>query len=88
MNLQEKYKQAEKYAKQLGFHVWINYDTFVAEHRPTGVEVRADIKYGSQYTVEISWPSAGMPRPTNAQVKKHIEMVQKGLKVKEKLRRN
>jgi len=56
-----KYKKAEQLAKKLGAtKVWISYDTFLAEFGKSfygQVEVRADIKYGSVYDVEISGAS-------------------------------
>lgn len=83
------FKQAKKYAKQLGFdNVWSNeYGTFVAEYSHGRVDVRRDVRYGSQITIEIGWSSAGSPRPTDAQVKKFIQMLQNALKLKAHLKK-
>jgi len=68
----------EQAAKNYGFdNVWSSqYGTFVAEHRTARVEMRVDKKFGKM-VAEISWASAGTPRPTNDEVCKHIEMVGK-----------
>lgn len=86
--LMKKFKAAEKLAKRLGFDdVYISeYGTFIAEDRATTVNIRAEIRYGSQYTIEIGWASAGTPRPSDAKVKRHIKMLQNALKVKAVLR--
>lgn len=87
MDRTKKFREVKKYAKQLGFDV-VAYtgDTFSAENRNTRVSVYAYTQYGSKYTVDISWSSAGIPRPTNTEVKKVIKMLQNALKLKEKLK--
>ncbi len=84
----KKYKILEKKAKKMGFDrvYYDEYGMFVAEHTPTRLNVRRDERYGSQTYVEIGWSSAGTPRPSNAQVKKFIVMLQNALKLKEMLK--
>ena len=87
MDRTKKFEAAKKYAKQLGFErVWYNDDTFSAENVKTTISVRADTPYGGKYAVEISWASAGIPRPTTAEVKKFVKILQNALKLKEKLK--
>lgn len=87
MDRTKKFREVKKYAKQLGFDVVAHTgDTFSAENRNTKVSVYAYTQYGSKYAVEISWASAGIPRPTNAEVKMFVKMLQNALKLKEKLK--
>lgn len=86
--LLEKYKKAEKLAKNLGAtKVWISYDTFVATFGKTfygQVEVRADISYGSVYGVEIGGASFKFDNKRNCST--FIKNLQNAMKVYDILR--
>ena len=77
-------KEAEKYARSLGFdNVWSDDRiTFVAEHSPTRVAVRRDVRFSGEVTYEISWASTGTSRRDDKKVKTMIKMLQNALKLK------
>jgi len=88
MNKIEKFKAAAKYAKQLGFDdVGYDYDQFWARDMKTSVTVFLTPKSVTdrRMRLEISWSSAGTPRPTPAKVRQFIRMLQNALKLREKL---
>lgn len=78
VDMKKLFETLENAAKSYGFdRIWFNeYGTFVAEYSPSRIEMRVDEKYG-EIVAEISWASAGTPRPTDDEVCKHAEMVGK-----------
>jgi len=86
--LMKKYKKAEQVAKRLGAtRIWISDDTFVADFGQSffgKVEVRADIQYGSVYSVEIS--GASFHFDTTKKCATFIKNLQNAMKVKEALK--
>mgnify|MGYP007031186049 CR=1 FL=1 len=63
--------------------IWYNdYGNFVATCRKTNVEFRIDDRFGKS-VVDISYPSAGMPRPTEEQLYAHVEKIQRAINLKQ-----
>jgi len=84
----EKFKNAAKYARQLGFDDIVYSETsFKAEDTKTSVSVWAMPKsvFEKNMRIEISWASAETPRPTPAKIRRFIKMLQNALKLREKL---
>jgi len=80
--LKSKYRKAEALAKRLGASkVWISYETFTAtfgKHFYGQVEVRADVKYGNKYEVEITGASFNFNKLA---CKEFIKNLQNAMKV-------
>ncbi len=75
--MEKLFEKLEVVAKSYGFdRVWFNYRGFVAEYTPSSVEMIINERYGKM-VAEISWASAGTPRPTDDEVCKHANMVLK-----------
>ena len=73
------------YAKQLGFNdVKYTESSFKAEDTKTGIAVWAGTKYG-RWSVEVSRPSSGTPKPTSAKILRFIRMLQNAFELKKRL---
>ena len=76
------FKRLERMSKLYGFDK-INYSeySFYAEDK-NGVNIYIASHYGNPLTVEISWSSAGIPRPTDIEVHRHIVAIEYAQKLK------
>jgi len=83
-----KFQKAAKAAKTMGFdRVWVEeFGDFKAEDTQTGITVTAGTQHGDQYYIEIGWPSAGIPRPDDAKIKRHIVILHNAMQLKQYLK--
>ena len=74
-----------KYAKKLGFdEVYMRPDIFRARYSRFSLEVMKYKSYSGVWKKEISWASAGIPRPSITEVRKFIKMLDIGEKMTRK----